>query len=226
MHKKRQVNFELLRILCMYMIVIGHCLFHGRVTAKLGYGTVNYFLSYLIQSFSVVHVNCFVMIGGYFAIDRTFRSGRAVKLWRQVAFYSIGIFFLAAFSGKAGWADAVKAVCFGLYGNDAPDAFCRNSSNTDQQTAISVPVGAADTVFKRQSYDFSDRYLWNLQWTGSPGIFVPGIAGGICEASYEAGSERCTPGSSLLCGMFASGAGERLCVCGTSSGRYGIFFEL
>ena len=110
MHKKRQVNFELLRILCMYMIVIGHCLFHGRVTAKLGYGTVNYFLSYLIQSFSVVHVNCFVMIGGYFAIDRTFRSGRAVKLWRQVAFYSIGIFFLAAFSGKAGWADAVKAV--------------------------------------------------------------------------------------------------------------------
>lgn len=43
--KKRQVNFELLRILCMYMIVIGHCLFHGRVTAKLGYGTVNYFLS-------------------------------------------------------------------------------------------------------------------------------------------------------------------------------------
>ena len=33
--KKREVKFELLRILCMYMIVIGHCLFHGRVTAKL-----------------------------------------------------------------------------------------------------------------------------------------------------------------------------------------------
>ena len=62
--KKRQVNFELLRILCMYMIVLGHCLFHGRVTAKLGYGTTNYFLSYLIQSFSVVHVNCFVMLAG------------------------------------------------------------------------------------------------------------------------------------------------------------------
>ena len=49
MHKKRQVNFELLRILCMYMIVIGHCLFHGRVTAKLGYGTVNYFLPYTLH---------------------------------------------------------------------------------------------------------------------------------------------------------------------------------
>ena len=64
--KKREVKFELLRILCMYMIVIGHCLFHGRVTAKLGYGTVNYFLDYLVQAFSVVHVNTFVMIGGYF----------------------------------------------------------------------------------------------------------------------------------------------------------------
>ena len=110
MNKKRQVNFELLRILCMYMIVIGHCLFHGRVTAKLGYGTVNYFLSYLVQSFSVIHVNCFVMIGGYFAIDRTFQSERAVKLWKQVTFYSIGIFLLAAIFGQAGWTDAVKAV--------------------------------------------------------------------------------------------------------------------
>ena len=89
--KKRQVNFELLRILCMYMIVVGHCLFHGRVTAKLGYGTVNYFLSYLIQSFSVVHVNCFVMLAGYFAIDREFQSGRILRLWRQVAFYSMMI---------------------------------------------------------------------------------------------------------------------------------------
>ena len=68
--KKRQVNFELLRILCMYMIVVGHCLFHGRVTAKLGFGTTNYFLSYLIQAFSIVHVNCFVMLSGYFSIDK------------------------------------------------------------------------------------------------------------------------------------------------------------
>lgn len=89
--KKRQANFELLRILCMYMIVVGHCLFHGRVTAKLGYGTVNYFLSYFIQSFSVVHVNCFVMLAGYFAIDREFKSRRILRFWRQVVFYSVVI---------------------------------------------------------------------------------------------------------------------------------------
>lgn len=107
--KKRQVSFELLRILCMYMIVVGHCLFHGRVTAKLGYGTVNYFLSYLIQSFSVVHVNCFVMIGGYFAVGRAFHAERLLKLWRQVAFYSIVIFSLCALTVGVALADAVKA---------------------------------------------------------------------------------------------------------------------
>ncbi|MFG6333218.1 MAG: acyltransferase [Lachnospiraceae bacterium] len=103
--KKRQVNFELLRILCMYMIVVGHCLFHGRVTAKLGYGTTNFFLSYLIQSFSVVHVNCFVMLAGYFSIDREFRSVRLLRFWRQVVFYSVTICLICAF-------------CFGVSGRD------------------------------------------------------------------------------------------------------------
>lgn len=101
--KKRQANFELLRILCMYMIVVGHCLFHGRVTAKLGYGTVNYFLSYVIQSFSVVHVNCFVMLAGYFSIDREWKAGRLLRLWRQVAFYSVTIcLFWGLYAGISG----------------------------------------------------------------------------------------------------------------------------
>lgn len=112
---KRQAKFELLRILCMYMIVVGHCLFHGRVTAKLGYGTVNYFLDYLIQSFSVVHVNCFVMLAGYFSIDRGFRSERLLKLWRQILFYSVVIFGLCRLFGEAAGievtaADAVHAI--------------------------------------------------------------------------------------------------------------------
>lgn len=108
--KKREVKFELLRILCMYMIVIGHCLFHGRVTAKLGYGTVNYFLDYLVQAFSVVHVNTFVMIGGYFAIDKEFQASRLGKLWKQVAFYSILICLLNAVTIGVTRTDVVKAI--------------------------------------------------------------------------------------------------------------------
>lgn len=108
--QKRQVNFELLRILCMYMIVIGHCLFHGRVTAKLGYGTVNYFLSYLVQSFSVVHVNCFVMLAGYFAIDGGFKTRRLTKLWKQVSFYSIVICLICGICVGVTGTDVLKAV--------------------------------------------------------------------------------------------------------------------
>lgn len=172
--KKRQVNFELLRILCMYMIVIGHCLFHGRVTAKLGYGTVNYFLSYLIQSFSVVHVNCFVMIGGYFAIDRAFKAERAVKLWKQVAFYSVGIFLLCAIFGSIAPVDVVKAVLpissktywfASVYmGLMLLDAISWHGGSADYQKTVSVPDFAAGIIFECQSYDFSDGYLWNFQW--------------------------------------------------------------
>lgn len=108
--KKRQVNFELLRILCMYMIVLGHCLFHGRVTAKLGYGTVNYLLSFLIQSFSVVHVNCFVMLAGYFAIDREFRLQRPLKIWKQVFFYGAVICLLTGIFGEVTGRDVLLAL--------------------------------------------------------------------------------------------------------------------
>lgn len=94
----------------MYMIVVGHCLFHGRVTAKLGYGTTNYFLSYLIQSFSVVHVNCFVMLTGYFSIDREFRAQRLLKFWRQVAFYSTVICLICGVCMGVNRADVIKAV--------------------------------------------------------------------------------------------------------------------
>lgn len=94
----------------MYMIVVGHCLFHGRVTAKLGYGTTNYFLSYFIQSFSVVHVNCFVMLAGYFSIDRDFQAQRLLRFWRQVAFYSVLICLLCGICVGVTWGDVVKAV--------------------------------------------------------------------------------------------------------------------
>ena len=166
--KKRQVNFELLRILCMYMIVIGHCLFHGRVTAKLGYGTVNYFLSYLIQSFSVVHVNCFVMIGGYFAIDRAFKAERAVKLWKQVAFSAVCDIwkYCTGGCGEGSASDLVKdiLVCICLYGTAAPDAISWHGGSADYQKTVSVPAFAAGIIFECQSYDFSDGYLWNFQW--------------------------------------------------------------
>ena len=108
--KKRQVNFELLRILCMYMIVVGHCLFHGRVTAKLGYGTTNYLASFLIQAFSVVHVNCFVMIGGYFSVGREFKTMRLARFWKQVAFYSVAICLLYGCFAKISGQDIVHAL--------------------------------------------------------------------------------------------------------------------
>lgn len=108
--KKRLANFELLRILCMYMIVVGHCLFHGRVTAKLSYGSTNYLASYLIQAFSIVHVNCFVMLSGYFSIDKNFQVQRLLKIWKQIFFYSIVILIGYACFAEVTKKDMLQAI--------------------------------------------------------------------------------------------------------------------
>ena len=147
--KKREVKFELLRILCMYMIVIGHCLFHGRVTAKLGYGTVNYFLDYLVQAFSVVHVNTFVMIGGYFAIDKVFQASRLGKLWKQVAFYSILICLCDKNRcGKSNLSYFCKdlLVCICLHGPACSDAICQYGGGKDDQETVPVSARGTDLV--------------------------------------------------------------------------------
>lgn len=68
------------------------------------------FSVYLIQSFSVVHSNSFVMLAGYFGIDQDFRSERLLRFWRQVFFYSVLICLVyGIFAGVAG-TDVIKAV--------------------------------------------------------------------------------------------------------------------
>ena len=170
--KKRQLNFELLRILCMYMIVVGHCLFHGRVTAKLGYGTVNYFLSYLIQSFSVVHVNCFVMLAGYFSIDREFQAQRLFRFWRQVVFYSVLIGLICSVCIGVTGTDVIKAIFpvssnhywfASVYmGNIASDAVCRDAGSAAYEETVPVSSCAPCPVFQREPYDFPGQHIRNL----------------------------------------------------------------
>ena len=151
--KKREVKFELLRILCMYMIVIGHCLFHGRVTAKLGYGTVNYFLDYLVQAFSVVHVNTFVMIGGYFAIDKVFQA------WKTVETGGILLDSDLSVERSDHWCDKNRCgksnlsyfckdllVCICLHGPACSDAICQYGGGKDDQETVPVSARGTDLV--------------------------------------------------------------------------------
>ncbi|MBR2050395.1 MAG: acyltransferase family protein [Rikenellaceae bacterium] len=88
--KQRQVNIELLRIVAMFMVVVLHCnAFNLKNTDPL---TLNWFAVWLLENLSIVAVNCYLLISGYFLITSEFRWKKLFSIWLQVIFYSIGFY--------------------------------------------------------------------------------------------------------------------------------------
>lgn len=87
--KKRLANIELLRIVAMFMIVLLHCNNFGKLLDNTQPLTGNWFAVWTVESLSIVAVNCYVFISGYFLVDSRFRLRKLVQLWSQVIFYAI-----------------------------------------------------------------------------------------------------------------------------------------
>lgn len=94
--KNRQTNIELLRILAMFMIISLHYIGKG-VTLfpyQLEGFAVNGYISWLIEAFSYVAVNVYILISGYFLVNSKFRLDKMIRIWLQVFFYSAGIYLI------------------------------------------------------------------------------------------------------------------------------------
>ena len=102
---ERLTNFEILRILAMFFVVVYHFFSHGlhcfggeKIYFVLNdaQGWINFIGSELIYNIVQIAVNLYVMITGYFLIENTtFKLEKIVKIWMQMFFYSsiIGSFF-------------------------------------------------------------------------------------------------------------------------------------
>ena len=99
---KRERNFEVLRTVAMFFIVVYHCLTHG-IGAGYGFSTTNpitlfnMLFSDFMLVFSSIAVNLYVMISGYFLVDLNFKASRIVRTWFYACFYSfiITVLFMA-----------------------------------------------------------------------------------------------------------------------------------
>lgn len=101
--KKRQLNYELLRIIAMLMIVCLHYLSKGGLLGDPARAdmTATGYAAWLVEAFCLVAVNVYVLISGYFGVDaRGNLSGKSkitlqrvlnkpLKIWKQVFFYSM-----------------------------------------------------------------------------------------------------------------------------------------
>ena len=90
MERKRQANFEILRVLAMVMIVAMHYMSKGGIAVSLAEdaGLVNH-ISRLIEAFCIVAVNCYVLISGYFLVEVEWKLKKLLTLVAQVFFYAL-----------------------------------------------------------------------------------------------------------------------------------------
>ncbi|MDE5746916.1 MAG: acyltransferase [Acetatifactor sp.] len=88
--KKRIASIELLRILAMMMVVMLHYLSKGELLTSLTEEfDASSYIAWLLEAFSIVAVNVYMLISGYFLVDSGFKIGRLVQLVCQVLFYSL-----------------------------------------------------------------------------------------------------------------------------------------
>lgn len=100
MKKERQSNYELMRIISMFFIVIYHIIYHGKLLDNTN-GTIHLMLL-LILCISLVHVNSFILVSGYFQYNKKFSIKSFFQTLNSAWFYKIVIATILLVTGIYG----------------------------------------------------------------------------------------------------------------------------
>lgn len=98
----RKSSFELLRIISMMILVGVHAASHSGFVFEPGVITLPRLWWYFMQTAGCVALSIFMMISGYFMVTDTKDSldiKRILKMWGQVAFYSVVLYLVSCASG-------------------------------------------------------------------------------------------------------------------------------
>ena len=103
----RQVPFEWLRILAMFGVVMNHVFNYGlhiyddfSVDASTWQGGAYWSVLELMKLMALPSVNCYILITGYFLIDRRQLRLKGIwRVWSTTWFYAVGIYLLAIVLG-------------------------------------------------------------------------------------------------------------------------------
>lgn len=90
----RELNIELLRIVAMLMVVTLHCLGNGKLLENPYINVYNTVLITLLNTFSLTANAIFLIITGYYSINKKFNLKRILTLWGKTIFYSWAIFII------------------------------------------------------------------------------------------------------------------------------------
>ena len=89
---ERNSTIELLRILCMLMIILHHSYAHSNIKMQLNY--TNYILFSILSLLGELTTNIFVIITGYYMVNKKINTKSILKLILETWFYSYTILIL------------------------------------------------------------------------------------------------------------------------------------
>lgn len=98
--KKRDSNFELLRIVTMLMIISWHYIVHNTFLNSLEPKSLIYIIMTIVKFGCAIAVNCYVLISGYYLCNSEFKLNKIIKLWIIIFIYSFGIQLVFYITGK------------------------------------------------------------------------------------------------------------------------------
>ena len=101
--KRRNAVIELTRMLCMFLIVVGHILGQGGVLDSLPQSSFIYRLIEILRILCLPATNIFVLISAYFMSSSRFKAKRFFTLWLQVFFYNLIAFGVSVAVGNVGF---------------------------------------------------------------------------------------------------------------------------
>jgi len=108
----RNMSLDLLRIIAMLMVIILHTFGYSGLLSAYPALSLQYNIVWFVEFVSIVAVNCYVMLSGYFLVTSRFKLARLFSLVGEVLFYSVVIYGLFLLTGKAtlDWGDLLRAL--------------------------------------------------------------------------------------------------------------------
>lgn len=97
---KRDYSIDLLRIILMILIIMGHCCAHTGIRESVTLFSFDWFSVWTIQSITTCAVNVFVLITGYFYDAQRFSTKKVIVLWSAVSFVSLISYSISSLAGK------------------------------------------------------------------------------------------------------------------------------
>lgn len=95
----RNIGLDILRIISMIMVLTLHYLGKGGLLERNNTSEIYNIIYWMLEALSIVAVNCFVLISGYFLCKSEFKLKKFLKLWGEVIFYSIIIYVIFVIIG-------------------------------------------------------------------------------------------------------------------------------